>query len=92
MILSHTNLLAKELKNKSNQEGLFNDKVISWWKYAKSEYIDYDEPWEPLSKLILISWINKLTFANILKRYNRYAYLVNHIKEDLSIDDFSYSW
>ncbi|WP_057566935.1 N-6 DNA methylase, partial [Paraclostridium sordellii] len=44
-------------------------------------------PWKPLAKLILISWINKLTFAHVLKKYNQDAYLVDNIKGDLSIED-----
>lgn len=87
MILSHTDLLADELKDKAKKDGELSDSVTLWWLSAKSEYIDYKEPWKPLSKLILISWINKLTFAHVLKKYNQDAYLVDNIKGALSIDD-----
>lgn len=87
MILAHTDLLANELKDKVKKDGELSDSVTLWWLSAKSEYIDYKEPWKPLAKLILISWINKLTFAHVLKKYNKDAYLVDNIKDDLTIEE-----
>ena len=86
-ILEHTKLMADNLKKESISNGKLNDSITIWWETAKSEYLDYEEPWEPLAKLVLTSWTNRLTFAHILKKYYSSSNIIDNICEDISIED-----
>lgn len=87
IILNHTKLLADNLEKQAQSNGDFSDEVTIWWDTAKSEFLDYKKPWEPLARIILLSWINKLTFAHVIKKYNKVANSIDTITRESNISD-----
>lgn len=87
LILSHTNLVASNLKKAVQIDINLLDDITIWWETVESEYIRYNEPYIPLARLVLISWMNKLIFINLLKKYQNYAYNIDNIMGDIEIKE-----
>lgn len=60
-------------------------KIDSWWKYVSDSYPD-EKPYSPLAYSILLRWINRFVFANILKTYNQKDAPTN-LKHGMTIKD-----
>ena len=60
-------------------------KIDSWWKYVSESYPD-ENPYSPLAYSILLRWINRFVFANILKTYNQKDVPAN-LKHGMTIKD-----
>lgn len=72
-IIDATPELEKILKNQCTRNSDFEAQIYLWWKNCKTEYQELDNEWAALSKLILISWINKIIFTHILRKYYKSA-------------------
>lgn len=81
-ILENVYLVADCLKQYSATNVDFEDEVFIWWDTVKVEYPNENEPWQPLAKNILISWMNKLLFAHIMKNFREEATIIDKIDLD----------
>lgn len=59
----------------------FQDEIDLWWKTVRNEYPPNSNKLEILAELNILSWINKFTFANLLKRYFNQAKKIEDIVE-----------
>lgn len=63
-----------------------NDTILIWWASTKNEYQKSTKKYDALAELILISWMNKLVFANLLKKYQSDASNVEKIINNMSLE------
>ena len=85
ILLNNFKLVSTEIKNNCSSNFILNDDVNIWWSSAKLEYGKNANKYDCLAKLVLISWINKFLFANLLKKNYKIAYNIDKIKGDVSV-------
>lgn len=78
---------AHSLKNASAKDSDFNDEVLLWWETEGLSYGRKADRWIELSRLAIISLMNKLIFANILKKYNSHAQMIDQVNDSLTIEE-----
>lgn len=68
-IINNTTELETALKLEGVKNSNFDAKINIWWKNCKIEYQEFKNQWQALTKLILISWTNKIIFTHIMRKY-----------------------
>lgn len=67
-ILQNKNATAEYLKQKGLEDSLLSNYIDLWWDGASAEYIhDEKDSYAAYAKVILLDWINKITFAHIIR-------------------------
>lgn len=78
---------SKSIKNACIIDSDLNDEIMLWWDMEGVTYGKKADKWFEISKLAIISLMNKFIFANILKKYNSKASIINEVNEKSSIDE-----
>jgi len=78
-ILSKSKETAKSLELASITDARFKAEVNVWWRIFKHDYSNSNK-WEVLSEIVLVNWIHKILFANILTAFQNDAKAVYNIK------------
>lgn len=86
-ILKNVQECARSLKRGAVSDSDFNDQVILWWEAEKETYGKKSDKWIEMSKLAIISLMNKIIFANILKKYYASAKVIDTLIENFNIDE-----
>ena len=73
------------IERTAQKDNKLKAKIDLWWKYVSDSYPD-DKPYSPLAYSILLRWINRFIFANILKTYNQKDVPAN-LKHGISVAD-----
>ncbi len=76
---------AEVLEEQSGKDSVFRDDVNLWWRYQKSSFEKEASMWEVLARNNLTALLNRFIFVHILKTYNKKAYLVEEIKEKVTV-------
>ncbi len=87
IVLKNTSECAISIEENAKKDPEFLDEVMLWWRYEKNSYPDIREPWEILAKHNLITLVNKLLFAHILKSFTKEAFIVDDIDESYPLRD-----
>lgn len=66
-ILTYQSAVEEELIKEIKTNSKLDSEIILWWENVKSEFSEYKTPYPPLAISILMSWINKILFAHLLK-------------------------
>lgn len=62
--------------------------ISQWWRGVEREYrFDQNNPYTGYAQTILLNWINKFTFAHLIKRNHNPARAVEDIDKDVSPTD-----
>jgi len=77
-ILNHAKESANSLALKYKTNSKFRAEVNVWWRIFKHEY-DKRNQWDVLAEIILINWVHKIIFANILTAFRDDAKAVYNI-------------
>ncbi|SFV50483.1 Putative type IIS restriction /modification enzyme, N-terminal half [hydrothermal vent metagenome] len=77
-ILSNTKETAISLKSASRTDTRFKAEANVWWRIFKHNYLNGNQ-WEVLAEIVLINWIHKILFANILTAFQNDAKTVYNI-------------
>ena len=85
-ILKSSALNANALKEASITDTVFEVESNLWWRVSKHEYPNH-EKWEILAEIILVNWVNKILFANILTAFQNGAKIVYDIDYTTSPSD-----
>jgi len=85
-ILKSSKGTAISLKEASIRDSKFRSEVSVWWRISQHEYPSQDQ-WKILSEIILVNWVNKILFANILTAFNNDAKLIHNINYETSIEE-----
>jgi len=73
-------ILARNYQEESSKNMLVNKYIDNWWLKYKEEYVsDELDKFTSYSKNVLLNWINRIMFANIIKMYHSSARLVETI-------------
>lgn len=67
-ILNNATANAKALEKASKTDSKFRAEVNVWWRIFKHEYGE-NRQWEVLSEIVLVNWVHKILFANILTAF-----------------------
>jgi hypothetical protein len=76
--------LAGILEEAARSNANFRARSQQWWKSVHLQFPDESEPWLPLARLVLLLWVNRLTFAHLLTNWCSDASLVEEFEEDTS--------
>lgn len=95
IINQNKEILATTLKTEAAKDVRIAVDIESWWATVKNEYShDENDPFLAYSKNILVNWLSKFMFANIIQTQYDAARTVADITEGCSIqqalDDFDY--
>ena len=56
-----------------------------WWRTFRDEYdMDEKDLYAAYAKTILLSWVNRILFANVIKRYHNCAYRIDEITPEIT--------
>ena len=78
---------AESIKNACLVNGDLNDEIVLWWDMEGITYGKKANKWFEVSKLAIISLMNKFIFANILKKYNSKARIIDELNDISSIEE-----
>lgn len=81
-------LEANFLKEKSKHDSVLSCNIDLWWDSASCEYIkDEKDCYVAYAKVLLLDWLNKITFANILRSRFPTAEKITEIKKGSTPND-----
>lgn len=87
-VKENKDLEAEYLKDISKKNSIISSYVDLWWDSAKNEYIkDEKDKFVAFAKVILLDWLNKITFAHILRSRFPTAEKVTEINDGITPDD-----
>lgn len=80
IIARNKNILSDNLKSTSLRDGVMRSSIEVWWGEFRAEYVaDENEPYPAYAKVILLSWVNRILFAHMIKRFHNPAKKVEDI-------------
>ena len=85
-ILNHAQENANFLKLASIANRKFRAEVNVWWRIFEHEYAKRNQ-WEVLAEIILVNWVHKILFANILTAFRDDAKAVYVIDSSTSLKE-----
>ena len=78
-------LVAENLKQKSASQTIISSYIKQWWRVVEKEYkFDETDQFSAYAKYMLINWINKFTFANMIKNNHNPAIIIENIDESIA--------
>lgn len=83
VIKRNQKVLATHIKQQAIKDSVINSFVSVWWEEVKFEYVA-DEPdmYNAYSKIIILRWLNRITFAHLIKKYYGIARKIDDISFD----------
>lgn len=87
LVFNNLEQCAASLKRAAVVDNEFNDEVLLWWEAEGVSYGKRANKWVELSKLAITSLMNKIIFANILKKYYPYASVIDDLNESTTIEE-----
>lgn len=88
LINDNKGLLAVYLKSCAARDVTIKTYIDEWWETAHTEYVhDEQDPYFAYSKVILINWLNKLLFANLIQNQFDAARMISEIAAPCKIRD-----
>lgn len=70
IIERNKSLVADNLRTTSAKNTLISAGISIWWANVEKEYkFDENDMYSAYAKYVLLNWLNKLTFANLIKSY-----------------------
>lgn len=88
IILRNKSLTADTLRNAAARNTAIGAQLTLWWKSVEKEYkFAEKDKFSAYSDFVLLNWLNKLTFANLIKSRHNPAMAVERITEDLTLSE-----
>lgn len=88
IIAENKNKVAETLKSASRSNTLIESNIEKWWNEVKVEYLsDEANMYSAYGKTILLNWLNKIVFANIIKYYHTPAAKVENITDAITPEE-----
>ena len=86
IIERNKSLVADNLRNSNAQNTSISAGISLWWNNVQKEYVfDENDMYSAYAKHLLLNWLNKLTFANLIKLYHNPAMAVENVTVDMPI-------
>ena len=85
-ILNNTKETAISLKLASRTDTKFKAEVNVWWRIFQHDYSNSNQ-WEVLSEIVLVNWVHKILFANILTAFQNDAKAVYDIQSSTTAEE-----
>lgn len=86
LINDNKGLLAESLKSYAARDITTKTFIDEWWETAHAEYVhDEQDPYFAYSKVVLINWLNKLLFANLIQNQFDPARMIGDISTGCKI-------
>ncbi len=85
-ILNNTKETAISLKLASRTDTKFRAEANVWWRIFQHDYSNSNQ-WEVLSEIVLVNWVHKILFANILTAFQNDAKAIYDIKSSTTVKE-----
>lgn len=88
VIQKNKELVAENIFIEAQKSMPMESRIKVWWNAFREEY-DRDESdmYTAYAKSVLLNWTNRITFANVIKKYHNCAYAINDIDNTTSPED-----
>lgn len=87
LIRNNQGVIKDELKKQANINSIIDADISTWWDEVKEEYSkDESDKCSAYSKTIILNWINRITFAHILKEHREPAKEINKLNYETTPD------
>ena len=88
LIQKNKDMVAEQLAVESSKNMLMERKLNTWWKgYSENYNKEKDKVYVEYAKNILLNWTNRITFANIIKKFHNCAYDIHRIDYNVKVDE-----
>lgn len=88
LINENKGAVSEELKRVSARNVQVKATIENWWLSVKDEYAhDEVDPFSAYAKIILVNWMNKFLFANIIQSRYDAARVINDISEGCKVSE-----
>ncbi len=88
LINKNKGVVSEELKREAARNVQVKATIENWWAAVKAEYVhDETDPFSAYAKIILINWMNKFLFANIIQSRCDAARVIGNITEGCKISE-----
>lgn len=88
IIKNNKGITAEKIMSYAKKNARIESYLNLWWKENKIEYLsDEEDVYSAYSKTLILNWINKILFSNLIKQHHSYAREVEKIKGDMPIED-----
>jgi hypothetical protein len=85
LLLRNKNITAEHLRSESLKNTVIKAFISQWWRSVEKEYrFDERDQFAAYALFILLNWINKITFAHLIKMLHSPAALVESICEEIT--------
>lgn len=79
---------AEYIQGMGKKNTIITSHITNWWRSVEKEYkFDGTDKFSVYAKFVLMNWINKLTFAHMIKGNHNPALLVEDINEDMPVKE-----
>ena len=84
IIQRNKNCVSENLVAEISKSSILERKLNAWWKSYKEEF-DKDElnQYTAYAKSILLNWVNRIMFANVIRRYHDCTNRIKDIKDEI---------
>lgn len=81
-------LTAESLKIKASSNATVRANLDLWWSEVKAEYLKEEkDAFNAYSRMLILGWLNRFIFANVIKKYHTPATKVEDITFGISVDE-----
>jgi hypothetical protein len=85
LVRRNKNITADHIRAAGVKDTIITAHISAWWRSVEKEYkFDEVDKFSAYAKYILLNWINKFTFANMIKRNHNPAAIVEMIDANMS--------
>ncbi|MDD4602100.1 MAG: SAM-dependent DNA methyltransferase, partial [Negativicutes bacterium] len=90
VILGHKQGVGELLRRTAGANATTRAEINNWWRLCHSEYfIDEPDQWNALAKVNLLQWLNRLLFAQWMKRFFTAAREIDRITPGTNVEEAS---
>lgn len=88
LIQKNRDVVAEQLAVESAKDMMMERRLNVWWKgYSENYDKEKDKVYIEYAKNILLNWTNRITFANIIKKFHNCAYDIQKIDYSVRTDE-----
>ncbi|MCL1848591.1 MAG: hypothetical protein FWF83_02820 [Clostridiales bacterium] len=82
-ITRNKGITAEQLRRMATKRTTIHAYISQWWRGVRKEYqFDETDPYQAYAKYLLMNWMNKFTFAHLIKRNHSPAGIIETIDDD----------
>lgn len=87
IILNNAGLVKANIQKEVRKDARLDALIVEWWATSEVEYSSEPDEYAALSKLVLLSWVNRILFTHYLKKFTLKALEIDDFSEDTTVKE-----